>query len=99
MSAFFEWDTDLVKVALLKKLQEDGVSLDSDDYCDEWQECEINVPELQGEEFYTGLWDINFCVDDDGMFSITAYPLTVAENGEHKGDYSSWITLLEKELA
>ena len=99
MSAFFEWDTDLVKVALLKKLNEDGISLDPDNYCDDWHECEINVPELQGEEFYTGLWDINFYVDEEGMFSVTAYPLTVTENGEHKGDYSSWITLLEKELA
>lgn len=98
MSAFFDWDTDLVKVALLKKLGEEGAIPDPGDCCDEWYECEINVPELEGQEYYTRLWDVNFSVDDEGLFSITAYPLTVTEKGEHVGDYSSWITLLERNI-
>ena len=95
MSAFFSWDTEPVKEALLAALARKGVSLDWSDYppdTDEWTEaCVIDLPSMEGAEHYTDTWDINIWTDDNGLFTISAYPLY-----EMEGDYSSWITLVRQ---
>lgn len=96
MSAFFEWNTGPVKVAILAELARQGRSIDPDDYeegADDWGEtCVISLPDYARKEFFTEEWDVNVW-DNAGIFTVTAYPMYRGE-----GDYSSWITLLEKEM-
>ena len=94
MSAFFEWDTEPVKAAILAELARQKCSVKADDYSsgvDEWSEpCVIKLPEYAGKEFFTEEWDVNL-FDDDGVFTVTAYPVY-----DGCRETSAWITILEE---
>ena len=94
MSAFFDWDTEPVKAAILAELARQKCSVKADDYsegADEWSDpCVIKLPEYAGKKDYTDEWDVNLW-DDTGVFTVTAYPVY---NG--KTDGQRWITVLEE---
>jgi hypothetical protein len=93
MSAFFDWDTEPVKQAILAGLAKQKVSVDPSDYeegLDDWgDEVKISFPKYYGLEYFTDRWDVNLW-DNEGVFTVTAYPIYDGEP-----DYSSWITCLE----
>ncbi len=93
MSAFFDWDVEPVKQAILAGLVKQGVSLDPSDYyedLDDWGDAvKISFPQYYGLEYFTDEWDVNLW-DNEGVFTVTAYPIYDGEP-----DYSSWITCLE----
>jgi hypothetical protein len=97
VSAFFNWDTAVVADAILKELAKQGRSVHPDAYefgMDDWGDTvKINLPEMQGLEYYTDMWDVNVW-DNDGVFTVTAYPM--CEKG--RTDCSSWITLIEHSM-
>jgi hypothetical protein len=90
MSAFFAWDTEKVKQAILAELEKQGRSIHPDAYepgADEWGDIvRIDIPELKTREYFTPEWDVNIW-DDDGRFTITAYPIY-----DGVTDCSSWVT-------
>jgi hypothetical protein len=92
MSAFFEWDTEPVKAAILAELGRQKCSVKPDDYSegfDQWSDpCVIKVSEHVGKEFFTEEWDVNIW-DDEGTFTVTAYPVYDGERCE-----SAWLTLI-----
>lgn len=92
MSAFFLWDTGPVAKAILEEFKKQGRSVDPKDYdlgVDDWgNTVKINMPELVGDEYFTDEWDVNV-YEDDGVFSIVAYPVY-----DGVVECSAWITCL-----
>ena len=101
MSAFFSWDTEPVKLALLNEISSRGypysdVRDPQSDRESEWLMLSIKLDGYSDQEYYTNTWDIEFWKEEqmDGsiVYRITAYPM-YEEGGGHEGHYSSWITL------
>lgn len=93
MSAFFSWDYAPVIRALLAELKRQGRSISPSGYdlgADEWADpIKLDLPNMGHLEYFTDEWDVNMW-DDDGYFTVTAYPVYGG-----KTDCSSWITLLK----
>jgi hypothetical protein len=105
MSAFFDWDIEPVKQALLEKIKQAGYPRNARDSLlveegGEWNRIVIDLKGFEGEEFYTDTWDVEFCGEEqmDGslIYTIRAYAIYVDEAGEDEGSYSSWITLYQE---
>jgi hypothetical protein len=101
MSAFFDWDTEPVKMALLDEISRRGyphsdVRDPNDDQESEWVMLSIKLDGYADEEHYTDTWDVEFWKEEqmDGsiMYRITAYPM-YGGDGNYDGHYSSWLTL------
>ena len=101
MSAFFDWDTEPVKLALLDEISRRGyphsdVRDPDDDQESEWVMLSIKLDGYADEEHYTDTWDVEFWKEEqmDGsiMYRITAYPM-YGGDGNYDGHYSSWLTL------
>jgi hypothetical protein len=101
MSAFFDWDTEPVKMALLDEISRRGyphsdVRDPNDDQESEWVMLSIKLDGYADEEHYTDTWDVEFWKEEqmDGsiMYRITAYPM-YGGDGNYGGHYSSWLTL------
>jgi hypothetical protein len=101
MSAFFSWDTEPVKLALLDEISRRGYPYsnvrDPQSYEEsEWLMLSIKLDGYGDQEYYTDTWDIEFWKEEqmDGsvLYRITAYPMYDMGH-EYEGHYSSWITL------
>ena len=101
MSAFFDWDTEPVKRALLDEISRRGyphsnVRDPKSDEESEWLMLSIKVDGYSDQEHYTDTWDIEFWKEEqmDGsiVYRITAYPM-YGGDGNYDGHYSSWLTL------
>jgi hypothetical protein len=106
MSAFFNWDTEPVKQALLEKIKQAGYPRNTRDSLleegEEWNRIVIDLKGFEGKEFYTDTWDVEFCGEErmDGslVYTICAYAIYLDELGEDEGWYSSWIMLYQEEV-
>lgn len=101
MRAFFSWDTEPVKLALLDEISRRGYPHSdmrdpNSDEESEWLMLSIKLDGYEDQENYTDTWDIEFWTEEqmDGsiVYRITAYPMYVMGD-EYEGYYSSWITL------
>ena len=102
MSAFFDWDTEPVKQALLEKIKQAGYPRKSRESLlveegSEWNRIVIDLKGFDEKEFYTDTWDVEFCGEElmDGslVYTLCAYAIYEDEDGEDEGSYSSWIVL------
>lgn len=107
MSAFFNWDTEPVKQALLKEIKQAGYPRKSRESLlveedSEWNRIVINLKGFDKEEFYTDTWDVEFCGEElmDGslVYTIRAFAIYEDEDGEDEGSYSSWIVLHQEDI-
>jgi hypothetical protein len=98
MSAFFDWNTEPVKQALLDEIKRKQLprATVSNLECiqeSEWNMVTIKLDEYSDKEYYTDTWDVEFWKEEqmDGsiLYRITAYPLYAEETGYH----CTWITL------
>jgi hypothetical protein len=101
MSAFFNWDTEPVKLALLNEINRSGypqsdVRDPKSDRESEWLMLSIKMDGYGDKEYYTDTWDIEFWkeeqMDSSVVYKITAYPMYDMGH-EYESHYSSWITL------
>ena len=102
MSAFFDWDTEPVKQALLDEIKRKQLPTAnvSDLECiqeSEWNMVTIELDGYSDKEYYTNTWFVEFWkedqIDDSVLYRITAYPMYPNDTGEFEGEYCTWITL------
>jgi hypothetical protein len=107
MSAFFNWDIEPVKQALLKEIKQAGYPRKSRESLvveedSEWNRIVIDLKGFDEKEFYTNTWDVEFCGEElmDGSFvyTIRAFAIYEDEDGEDEGSYSSWIVLHQEDI-
>jgi hypothetical protein len=107
MSAFFDWDIQPVKQALLdeinrKRLPTEDISNLACGQESEWNMVTIKLDEYSDKEYYTNTWDVEFYHEEQGngstLYSITAYPMYADDQGCFESAYCTWITLHEQLL-
>jgi hypothetical protein len=109
MSAFFDWDIEPVKQALLKEIKQAGYPRKSRESLlveegSEWNRIVIDLKGFDEKEFYTDTWDVEFCGEElmDGslVYTIRAHAIYEDEDGEDEaeGSYSAWIVLHQEDI-